>query len=103
MTARCAGFVPTKKEILDDSVITPAAAHGFVNEFFFGHLWHVVMWLCNSRRIMSCRQVVPHGVGGMKPFKAPEKRAGMTKSHVLRTPMVDSSRFFAEALPFGLS
>ena len=106
MPARCAGFSRAykKKEIFDDSVTTPANALEFVNGFFLGHLWDVVMWLCSSRRITSCRQVVPHGgVGGMWRWKATEKRAGMTKSHVLRTAMANSRRFFAVALPFGLS
>ena len=67
MPAKCAGFlVPTKTEIFDDSVISPETAHGFVNGFFLGHLWYVVMWLCSSRRFTSCHQVAPHGgVGGM--------------------------------------
>ena len=83
---------------------TPGTAHGFVNGLCLGHLWDVVMWLCSSRRITSCRQVAPHGgIGGMWCWKATEKRAGITKYHVLRTPMADSHRSLAEALPFGLS
>ena len=31
-----------------------------------------------------------------------KKLEGITKSLVLRTPIADSHRFFAEALPFGL-
>ena len=93
-----------QKKKNDDSVITLAIEHRFVNGLFLGHLWNVVMWLWSSRKITSCRQVARHsGAGGMWRWKATEKRAGMTKSHVLRTRVADSRRFFAEALPFGLS
>ena len=82
-------LVPTKKRDFDDSVITPATAHRFVNGFILGHLWGVVMWLWSSRKITSCRQVARHGgVGGMWRWKATEKRAGMTESHVLRTRII---------------
>ena len=61
-----------------------------------------MLWLLSSVKITSCRQVARHGwFGGMWGWKATEKLAGMTKSLVLRTPMADSRRFFAEALPFG--
>ena len=95
--------MPTKKEILD-SVKTPATVHGFVNAFFPGHLWDIVLWLWSSGKITSCHQITRKGwVGGMWHSKATEKLAGMTKYLVLRTPMANSRRFFAEALPFCLS
>ena len=93
-----------KREIFDDSVITPATAHRFVNGFSLSHLQHVVMWLWSSGKITSCRQIAQHGwVGDMWRWKATGKLAGTTKSHVVRTPIADSGRFFTEALPFGHS
>ena len=97
-------LVPTKKRDFDDSVITPATAHRFVNGFSLSHLQHVVMWLWSSGKITSCRQIAQHGwVGDMWRWKATGKLAGTTKSHVVRTPIADSGRFFTEALPFGHS
>ena len=76
-----------KKEILDDSATTPATVHGFLNGFFPGHLWDIMLWLWSSVKITSCRQVARHGwVGGMWRWKATGKLAGMTKSLALRTP-----------------
>ena len=49
--------MPTKKEILDDSVTTPATVHRFVNDFFPGHVWDIILWLWSSGKITSCRQV----------------------------------------------
>ena len=37
--------MPTKKEIIDDSVTNLATAHGFVNGFFLDHLWDIMLWL----------------------------------------------------------
>ena len=97
--------MPTKKkENLDNSATTPATVHGFVNGFFPGHPWDIMLWLWSSGKITSCRQAARHGwVGGMWRWKATGQLAGMTTSLVLRTPMADSRKFFAEALPFGLS
>ena len=83
---------------------TPATVHGFVNGFFPGHLWDNMLWLWSCGKITGCRQVARHGwIGGMWGWKATGKLVGMTNFFFLRTPMADSRRFFAEALPFGLS
>ena len=93
-----------KKEILDDSATTPATVHGFVNGFFPGNLWDIMLWMWSSGKITSCRQVARHGwVRDMCRWKATGYLAGMTTSLALRTPMADSRRFFAEVLPVGLS
>ena len=78
--------MPTKKEIIDDSVTNLATAHGFVNGFFPGHLRDIMLWLWSSGKITSCWQVARHGwVGGMWRWKTTGKLAGMTKSLILRT------------------
>ena len=83
---------------------TRATVHEFANDFFPDHPWDIMLWLWSSGKITSCRQVARHGwVRGMWRWKAAGKLAGTTKSLVLRIPMADSRRFFAEALPFGLS
>ena len=77
----------------DDSVITPATEHRFVNGFFLVRLWDFVTWLWSSHKITSCRQVARRGgAGGMWRWKGTEKRGGMTKCHVLRTRIADSHR-----------
>ena len=52
-----------------------ANENGFVNGFFLGQLWDVVLWLWSARRITSCRQVAQHGtVGGMSRWKTTRTR-----------------------------
>ena len=74
---------------------TPATVHGFVNGFFLGHLWDIILWLWSSGNITSCRQVAQHGwVGGMWRGKLRENR----HDHIsCFGHMAHSCRFFAEA------
>ena len=90
-------------EIFNDSVITTATVHRFVNGFFLGHLWDVAMWLWSPLKIGRCRHIGRNGgVEGMWGWKATKNNTGMTKSRVLRTCVTEWRRFLAEALPFGL-
>ena len=90
-----------KEAIFDDPVTTPATVHGFVNGFFPGHLRDILLWMWSSGNITSCRQVAQHGwVGGMWRENLRENR----HDHIpCFAHMAHSRRFFAEALPFGLS
>lgn len=47
-------------EMFDDSVISPAGAHGFANGVFLGHLWDALLWLSTSRETASLHQVARH-------------------------------------------
>ena len=92
-----------KKEMIGNLVITPAAARGFANVFFLGHLWDILVWSRSSRDPVSfCQVARDHGVEGMSRGRT-GIRKGLTTSLVLHLPMAESCTFFAKTLPCGLS